>query len=337
MNAEPATGILLCDCDYDCPDRLTWVGVEEGIPRFVQALEEQAQVRGEARPRITWCVRSDLQMERVYGDCAWPFRRFEAMWRELEAAGDDIAWHPHLWRWSEDHNCWYQETEDADWIERCLRAGYATICEACGRKLRTCRMGWEYHSDLTMGIIDELGIEVDLSATPGRRRHAVGDRGSMRHGELDWSITGAEPYHPSRADYRRPPRDGEAALSVLEVPRTTARSAIWGVGRALWGVANALRRGDLGAMARMSDVRGYVHAPPLTAHPRAFRPLLRHWSRHASTNGSPAAFVTCFHADELSPGRGSAYSFGNATTNADAVLEAAGRPVGSAAYREWLA
>jgi len=260
--------VIACDCDPDRPDfggtrydsrqKLIWRGVRDGIPALVAALEDWADKEGIPRPPITWCVRSDLQMAEIYGDCAWPYRQFEKLWRKLEASGDEIAWHPHLWRWSDAHGCWYQETEDDEWIAECLERGYEALCKTYGGRIITSRMGWEFHNNVTMQKIDELGIQLDMSAVPGRRRKAKSDRGSMKHGELDWEITGPEPYHPSCKDYRRPAVDGETALDVMEVPRAACKSRLWGIVCKAWRATTALRRGDMHSPLSQSDGSGYV-------------------------------------------------------------------------------
>jgi len=267
---------------------------------------------GIERPRITWCVRADLQMYEVHGDAAWSYRHFERLWGGLEAAGDEIAWHPHLWRWSDTHGCWYQETEDDAWMRECLRCGFEALTEARGEPPVSCRMGWEFHNNVTMQMLDELGVRIDLSAVPGRVRGPKSDRGSIRHGQLDWEGTGPVPYHPSRADYRRPPADDESALSVLEVPRAGVASPGWGLVRRSWGALRAIGRGDWRSVLRRHGDGPYVHAPCVTARPAVFRGLVHGWCSKGRPN-SP--FVTSFHADELIARSNDLYGLTNVREN----------------------
>lgn len=253
-------------------------------------------------------------MDRIYGDCAWPFWWFERMWRELEAAGDEIAWHPHLWRWSDEHGCWYQETEDEAWIRECLEAGYQRLCAAYGGKIEVCRMGWEFHSAMTMQAVDRLGVRMDVSAVPGRRRGPRSDRGSMRHGALDWEGTGRAPYHPCALDHRRPARNGEPSLRLLEVPRSVAGAGLWGGVHRLRRIAALLRTGRLREALEPGNEGAYVHAPMLTSPPIAYRRLVTEWTA-AQAAGADLPFVTAFHADELLARARTGYSAANALRN----------------------
>ncbi len=325
QKCQATEAMILCDCDPDRPDfggtryddrrPPTWRGVEEGIPALVEALDDLARQTGDDRAPITWCIRADLQMGETYSDCAWAFRRFEPLWRSLEASGDTIGWHPHLWRWSDEHGCWYQETEDERWIVECLETGYESLCDAYGDHIEICRMGWEFHNNVTMRTLDRLGLQMDASAVPGRRRGPGNDRGSFRHGELDWETTGAEPYRPSVTDYRRPAADGEASLDIVEVPRTVSRSALWGVARRLRSMTAALRAGSITRALWPRRQGAYIHAPMLTSPPVAYRHLIRDWAADGATEANARPFVTAFHADELLAGAGKAYSARNALRN----------------------
>jgi len=316
--------IILADCDPDRPDyggagygerdRDTWRGVTDGIPALLDALRGTAGHLREAI-RFIWCVRADRQIEEMHGDPAWAYRQFEELWRALADSGDLIAWHPHLWRWSDRHRCWYQETEDEAWIEDCMRTGHQALSEAVGSPVEISRMGWESHSNVTMRIADELGISLDISAGPGRVREAAADRGSVKHGQLDWSGTPQEPYRPSTADYRRPPRDGEGELGITELPRTAMGSKSWALVRWGWRSLRAIGRREWSGVPRVSSIGAYVHAPPVTAPPRAFSPLVRSWRRRAASGERRGRFVTTFHPDELLSGDRTGYGLENMMVN----------------------
>ena len=53
-------------------------------------------------PKITWFLRSDWQMYEIYKNWSWCANNYLPMWKKLEAGGDEIGWHPHLWRWDDD-------------------------------------------------------------------------------------------------------------------------------------------------------------------------------------------------------------------------------------------
>ena len=224
--------IICCDVDPDCPtlggvrfdvykDKLVWKDLTSGIPKIVEALESVEDTYGN-HAKVTWFFRSDEQMNLIYGDHAWPLNEFRWLWKKLESRGDEIGWHPHLWRWSEKNKCWFQEVNDEEWITNCLEAGFSIFAQATGFFPTSVRTGWNFHNNLTMKKLQDLKVSVDLSALPGVRRLGMPDRrGSCFINECDWEITLDKPYFPSEKDYRRPAMEGEASLNVLEVPITT--------------------------------------------------------------------------------------------------------------------
>jgi peptidoglycan/xylan/chitin deacetylase (PgdA/CDA1 family) len=180
-------------------DTLTWKAVEL-IPRIAELLEARGI-------RATWFVRADNQLAELYGTAAYLLETHARLWASLRAAGHALAWHPHVYR--RDGDTWLPETDGIRCADR-LRE-IASELRAGGHWFQAVRIGEAFHSNETMQALDELGLKVDSTAIPGRRR----DDGVR---SFDWEPTANTPYHPSRADYRVP---GEDALAILEVPMTT--------------------------------------------------------------------------------------------------------------------
>lgn len=160
--------------------------------------------------RLTWFVRADNQLHDVYGTAAYLLKEHAALWAQMERAGDEIGWHPHLYEWHEETRKYI-----ADWDEgRCARKLEAIRREltAQGFNHTSVRIGEAFHGNALMRTLDELGLAVDSTAIPGRTR-------SDQSRRFDWGPTPNEPYHPSAADYRVP--DAARSLSILEVPMTT--------------------------------------------------------------------------------------------------------------------
>lgn len=305
---QPVLDVVIgCDCDpdrpviggvrYDCREPLVWRGVREGIPRAREIANACRDDLGQAI-RITWCVRADAQMAELYGDAAWPYGEFAELWRELEACGDEIAWHPHLWRWDDQSGCWYQEIEDAEWIRTCLREGHQALSEQLGRPPLTSRMGWEFHNNVTMQEIAHLGIRVDFSAIPGRYTVGSADRwGSKFNCHVDWRGAPEHPYVPDPADYRRPTRDASGS-SLIEVPMAVFHSIPLGIvafGRSL------LKARGRGLGRRLLTAPEVITAPLkayITASPYLFQRLGAKKLQEARRDGQ-AVLVTAFHPDEL--------------------------------------
>lgn len=183
--------------------RITWRGIGEGIALVRRQLAE-AGASLDVAPAPTWFVRVDNQIADLYGRPGHLLDRYGAVFESLVAAGEEIAWHPHLYR--REGEVWRQETDGQALFEAMTAAledmrafGYSP---ACGR------IGEAYGSNALMEAYDRLGLAFDSTAMPGRRR-IDGER------MLDWEPTPRDAYRPSVADYRLP---GTPARSVIEIP-----------------------------------------------------------------------------------------------------------------------
>ena len=195
---------------------MQWEGLVKGIPellRMVQGLRDS----GGQGARFTWMLRSDEQMAAAYGDPAYVADEFGDLWESRQQAGDEIGWHPHLWRFSEQERIWHQEKSDVDWVRPCLEEGFAALSRRF--QIRAAKPGWTYHDNLTMRMFSDLGLKVDLSALPGMSYHGFVPGTDFPLGQYDWSRAPQEPYHPRGDDYQMP-GDGNA-LPILEVPNWT--------------------------------------------------------------------------------------------------------------------
>jgi hypothetical protein len=225
--------IVCCDVDpdvlgYNVPairfdaynEYLGWKGLENisKVREICNSLKDSESNNA----KVTWHIRSDAQLKIIYNDYAYPLREFCDLWRNLQRQGDEIGWHPHLWRWSKQNKCWYQEIHDKKWISRCLENGHKEFLKIIPN-LTSIRMGWGFHNNFTMKKVNDLGLLVDLSAAPGLKHEGSPDqRGSHFLNHYDWTITPNKPYHPSQQDYRRPAKNNEKSLNILEIPITTA-------------------------------------------------------------------------------------------------------------------
>jgi hypothetical protein len=177
-------------------------------------------------------------------------------------------------------------------------------------------MGWSYHNNSTLGRLDRLGIKVDLSALPGYRTYGQSPR-LRSENQFDWYTSPRRPYRPSRADYRRPARDGEAAMGILEVPSFMANSRLW----SLIGGAQLVRK--TGQLGRLTDaIRHPVYCINVTAKPQYFAPLVTQLRKELQSGEGPLVFESHFHPDELVPNRSSLYDLASVRANLEAIVQA---------------
>jgi hypothetical protein len=179
---------------------LVWNSVAE-VPRIAAVFARHDVV-------ATWFVRADNQLSEVYGDAAWLLHEHDRMWSDLRRDGHSIGWHPHVVT-HDQTGFFVAETDDS----RCavaLRTIYKSL-SASGFPFAASRIGEAFHGNESMRALADLGITIDSTAIPGRRR----DDASRR---FDWSGTPNRPYRPSAADYRV---HGTPALPIIEIPMTS--------------------------------------------------------------------------------------------------------------------
>ena len=318
--------IVGCDCDPDRPryggtrydDRTSlprWRGLTEGIDILRECLRDVENASG-LKPKIAFCLRSDTQMKDLYGTASWSLEEFGDTWRELKEEGHELAWHPHLWRWSDEKACWIQEIHDSQWIVACLEVGFSEFSRTLGEEPVTCHMGWTYHSNTTMKKVSELGLKVDFSASPGVfYEGGPGDDGTTYDNMIDWRGTPLRWYHPSEADYRRPVRGNEKELAIVEIPKFTSRSAL------------LKKAKELGTRTRpvSGGKRGTSVLFQVTILPALFNRFTK--ERLKSKEADPF-FATYFHPDELladkpRSARGAVYSRENLKKNLLTIIRAA--------------
>jgi hypothetical protein len=316
--------VIGCDTDPDRAgfldgvphDRLTWRGMTEGIPAVKELLRGVADSRGH-EPVFTWLLRADEQVRDLEGGYDWVPKHHGPLLRSLEATGDEIGWHPHFWRREVAGGPWFQEIVDVDWQVDMLQRAHAGLTAALPHPVRSVRMGWDYHNNRTYAALEALGITTEFSALPGMRTFR-GTPPTRGENLFDWHSTPRAPYRPSRADYRRPARAGEAACDLLEVPNYVSDAALWGLvsglqlarkTRALWQLWQAVRRP--------------TYWIGVTARPAYFAPLVSHLGAALRRGGDgPVVFATYLHPDELLPNRSALYTLESVRANLEALLRA---------------
>jgi hypothetical protein len=183
--------------------KLTWRCISDGIPRINNRLLPFRDAFGSS-PQPTWFVRVDNQIGDIYGRPAFLLEHFSRVFAEVDNAGHEIAWHPHLYR--AVSSGWEQETNDS--VLASLMHAALHDMQSLGYRPVCARIGEAYGSVGIMRAFDQLGIQFDATAMAGRRRI---DKERI----IDWAPTPRDGYRPSHADHRIP---GAPHFSVVEIP-----------------------------------------------------------------------------------------------------------------------
>ena len=238
---------------------LKWEGLEHarGLP---DALADRV-----GRVPVTWFIRADGQLRNILGSTTYLLEEFSSLWEAARARGDELAWHPHLYR--------QLKTEDEPVIIT-SPAEAAEELEGLWSELRSSfpatafRNGEGWHLPATYACVERLGFRSDSTAIPGRC-------GSPGH-PMDWRGTPNQPYFPDRADLRRagPCRD------MLELPMNS------------W------------TFAAPYDAAPKTRYMNPAVHPELFARALRDWENTlAALLQELCVWVLILHPDELWPAR----------------------------------
>lgn len=161
--------------------------------------------------KAVFFLRADEQVRTACGAFSHVFNKFNDSISESFAVG----WHPHLLRWSVRHEIWTQEFRDNHWIQEMLRDCHDDL-RAQGFQVRYSKMGWCFHSNVSMKTLSDFGVEADFSALPSARSPGRLIENRSFQDRYDWSRTKPHPYHPNQQDYQ-----SLGDLRILEIPQTT--------------------------------------------------------------------------------------------------------------------
>jgi hypothetical protein len=194
---------LACCFDLDMTDYIgpsqTWDELEEVWPVFMQCCRKLPEWK------TTWFVRIDQHMEDSFGQADYIFQKHGDKIGWLKENGHELGWHFHSYR--QVGGKWIQNGSEASVSEE-MKSMFPLLQK---HGLKIMRMGWAYHTNLTMKTAAEMGFILDCSAFPRALYH-------WDNKYRNWSQTGQDPYYPSVDDYQV---SGATNYTMLEVPIST--------------------------------------------------------------------------------------------------------------------
>lgn len=221
---SPIPILILTDCEPDPrevppDDPRPWLGFERFFD-FMAAQRTKLAERTGQPARLNWFWRMDPQIELVYGSADWPVLAYARQTAEMARHGDGIGLHVHAWRFDAGIGRWIADHGNAPWIETCLRRSFAAFRAALGRDCEIVRFGDGWFDAGIIPLLEELGARIDLTVEP----EVAGKMRLLSHEVTTGRIPDRRgvpraPYHPSRADFRRP--DGEGVTRLWELPVST--------------------------------------------------------------------------------------------------------------------
>lgn len=197
--------------------REEWDGFDECAGRLGEWRREIALRTGH-RPRITWSVRMDPQIEEAYGSLTWALETFKSLIGDLLAEDDEFGLHPHPYRWNRAQKIWSQHLEDSRWLNSSLRGWMEAFRKSLGFTPDFFRFGDHWLSEAIVDFLEREGVGFELTVEPGRPLSASvwPDVGQY----VDYTQAPRRPYYPFRNNFLRPGHVHRRKICI--VPLTTA-------------------------------------------------------------------------------------------------------------------
>jgi hypothetical protein len=130
-------------------------------------LREKLERLTGAPAHFSWFVRCDPQIAGVYGDAAWAADRYATGFDRLRAANDELAIHPHAWRWDDGKSQWVHDNADPAWVEQVLETGFERFATAFGVPVRAHRFGSRFLTPAIVRWLAAHDVRVDTTLEPG--------------------------------------------------------------------------------------------------------------------------------------------------------------------------
>ena len=233
----------------------------DGLEQLSNLPEQFADFPSLGRIPITWFVRADGQLESILGCSTYLLEKYSGFWTTVTKAGDELGWHPHLYRQA-NRDVVAQLITDPSQAQDELERLWASLKTSLLPKAFRNGEGW--HTPGTYATVERLGFNCDSTAIPGRA-------GSDSH-PMNWSHAPNQPYFPAADNLCAT----GAARPMLEIPMNT------------W---------LLKAPYDQAPRRRYMNP---AVHPDLFAKTLKNWENECNiSHADLSIWVMIFHPDEV--------------------------------------
>ncbi|MEW6208228.1 MAG: hypothetical protein AB1631_07665 [Acidobacteriota bacterium] len=191
-----------------------WKGFEKIFGLFRQ-LRPRLERTTRSTVHLSWFLRMDPQIARVYGSASWVAARYRRLIEEMLAAGDEVGLHTHAWAWEEKSQRWIQDFGNQTWVAHCVSSSFKAFRQSFNRPCLSFRFGDHWMNDATLEMIGELGARFDMTLEPGRKGGSISEpfTGCLP----DYSQVPRHPYYPSPLDFRKRASGREGGVCIIPV------------------------------------------------------------------------------------------------------------------------
>lgn len=181
-----------------------WIMIDE----FENCFEDIKKILAKYKEiKTTWFIRIDENIKEIYGEPEYIFNKYKNKIEWLKDNNHEIGWHYHSY--VNNGGKWKQNIDENIILNEIKRYGKIALLYG----IKSIRMGWGYHTNKTIELVNKLGFKVDSSAIP---------RPKYKWDKLEknWEITSINAYNPSKIDYRIETDDNH---KICELPITTTK------------------------------------------------------------------------------------------------------------------
>jgi hypothetical protein len=212
FDAEPNQFFI----DQDQPE--PWQGLD-CAPEQLQPVRDRIEQRTGVPARFTWLIRLDEQIRVAYGTADWCLHAYSRQFGQLAAAGDQLGVHIHPYRLANDGGGWVHDYGNEDWVLNVTGSALDQFQKNFGHTAPVTSMGMGWMSTTAMNLLSSVGVQCDLTVTPGLPASPYDSQLGPTTGERpDTREVPRTPYRPASHDWRR--ADPHAAGGIVVVPGT---------------------------------------------------------------------------------------------------------------------
>ena len=200
---------------------LPWKGYEGAYRYFNELRGHFARVTG-SPVHFSWYYRVDPQVEETYGSADWVFTHYSKYVEDLSKRGDEMGLHPHAYRWLNEKNNWIEDLGNQEWVNHCVDMAFDHYEKLFARRCDSFRFGAYWMNNETLNLVELRGARFDLTVEPGlnlKKRYFS----NQFYSDDVPSHLGApnHPYHPSKADFRKPDPGRENGIWMIPLSTGT--------------------------------------------------------------------------------------------------------------------